>query len=179
MTQSFWDEESLAAVQTEAAEAPETQFDPESLEAPPSEPAVTDAATDSQESSHPEPVVEEQGSEVAVEEEALAQQSVQAAAPSEVAADQSSAAEVQSVALSVDEFGALEERVLRAVSLVKRERDARAGAEVRAEAADALIRDQAIRIDRLERENEVLRQERDQVRQRVEYLLSQLDLLES
>lgn len=179
MTQSFWDEESLAAAQTEAEEAPETEFNPEHLEGPPSEPVVTEEATVSQESVDPAAVVEEQVSEVAVEEESLAQQNAEAAQPVEVAADQVSAAQVQSVALSVDEFGALEERVLRAVSLVKRERDARAGAEVRAEAADALIRDQAIRIDRLERENEVLRQERDQVRQRVEYLLSQLDLLES
>ncbi len=41
------------------------------------------------------------------------------------------------LALSVDEFSSLEERILRAVNLVKRERLARAAAEERATQAEA------------------------------------------
>jgi FtsZ-binding cell division protein ZapB len=88
------------------------------------------------------------------------------------------AAPPETVALSVDEFSALEERILRAVNLVKRERMARAEAEERAAQVEAQLRDQAPQVDRLQTEVNTLRQERDQVRQRVERLLSQLDALE-
>ena len=97
------------------------------------------------------------------------------------------------LALSANEFSALEERILRAVNLVKRERMARAAAEERATAAEAKIAEDAqsteglknetenLRRDseNLHKELEVLRAERDQVRQRVERLLSQLDALEA
>jgi hypothetical protein len=82
------------------------------------------------------------------------------------------------LSLSVDEFGALEERVLRAVNLVKRERLARSEAEERAAQAEVHLRDQAPLVDRLQAEVHTLRTERDQVRQRVERLLTQLDALE-
>ena len=88
------------------------------------------------------------------------------------------AAESSALRLSVDEFSALEERILRAVNLVKRERFDRAAAEERASAAEAQLREQGPLADRLQAEVKALRDERDHVRQRVERLLAQLDALE-
>jgi len=91
------------------------------------------------------------------------------------------------VALSVsaDDFAALEERVLRAVSLVKQERQARAAAEAsasqaeaRAAKAEAEMHDQAPLMERLQAEIRSLKAERDHVKGRVERLLGQLDALE-
>jgi multidrug resistance efflux pump len=82
------------------------------------------------------------------------------------------------LALSVDDFSALEERVVRAVELVKRERLARTTAEERAAHAEAMLAEQAPLTDQMKQEIRSLRSERDQVRQRVERLLSQLDSLE-
>ena len=65
--------------------------------------------------------------------------------------------------VSVDEFQALEQKVLRAVEIVKREREARAVAEAEA----AMLREQLA----------ALSQERDSVRQRVEKMLAQMDEL--
>ena len=87
-------------------------------------------------------------------------------------------AESNDLTLSVDEFSALEERILRAVNLVKQERQARATAEERANAAEAQISKHAPMVDRLQAEIETLRAERGNVRQRVERLLAQLDALE-
>jgi len=81
-------------------------------------------------------------------------------------------------ALSMDDFSALEERILRVVNLVKWERQARSTAEERASAAEAQLREQAPLTEGLQREVSALRGERDQVRQRVERLLAQLDALE-
>ena len=80
-----------------------------------------------------------------------------------------------------DDFAALEQRVLRAVELIRQEREARAAAE--ADAAD--LRKQLqfhaesaeTRAGELEAELVVLRQERETVRTRVEKLLRQLDAL--
>lgn len=88
------------------------------------------------------------------------------------------AAESANLALSVDDFSALEERILRAVNLVKSERQARAEAEERAILAEVQLSEQAPLVDRLQKELEAQRAERDQVRQRVEKLLAQLDALE-
>ncbi|MGD0682694.1 MAG: hypothetical protein ABR990_11670 [Terracidiphilus sp.] len=88
------------------------------------------------------------------------------------------AAESSALTLSVDEFSALEERILRTVSLVKQERQARATAEERANAAEAQISKHAPMVDRLQAEIQTLRTERGHVRQRVERLLAQLDALE-
>jgi hypothetical protein len=82
------------------------------------------------------------------------------------------------VTLSVDEFSALEERVQRTVNLVKWERQARATAEERAAKAELDLRDQAPLAEKLQKEISALREERTQVRQRVERILSQLDALE-
>jgi septal ring factor EnvC (AmiA/AmiB activator) len=86
--------------------------------------------------------------------------------------------EPPALALSVDDFAALEDRIVRAVELVKRERKARAAAEERAAKAEAQIGEQAPIVSELKQEIRSLRTERDQVRQRVERLLKQLDALE-
>jgi chromosome segregation ATPase len=93
--------------------------------------------------------------------------------------------EPAALAVSVDDFAALEERIRRAVDLVKRERQARAGAEARSaelEArvteAEAQVQAQSPMVDQLQSELTALRAEREQVRQRVERLLKQLDTLE-
>jgi hypothetical protein len=82
------------------------------------------------------------------------------------------------LALSVDEFSALEERVLRAVNLVKQERLARAAAEERATQFEIQLHEQAPLAEQLQKEVNALQAEREQVRQRVERLLAQLDALE-
>ena len=82
------------------------------------------------------------------------------------------------LALSVDEFSSLEDRILRAVNLVKRERLARATAEERAAQAEAKVAEQSPLVEQLEKEVSALRAERDHVKQRVERLLAQLDSLE-
>jgi chromosome segregation ATPase len=93
--------------------------------------------------------------------------------------------EPPALAVSVDDFAALEERIRRAVELVKRERQARAGAEARSaelEArvtqAEAQVQAQTPVIEQLQNELHALRAEREHVRQRVERLLKQLDTLE-
>lgn len=80
--------------------------------------------------------------------------------------------------VSVDDFAALEDRIRRAVELVKSERQARAAAEERAVSAEANVRLQSPLMEQLQNEINALRAERDQVRQRVERLLAQLDALE-
>jgi hypothetical protein len=88
------------------------------------------------------------------------------------------AEEPRTLALSADDFSSLEDRVLRAVELVKRERQARAAAEERAAQAELELREHAPLIEHLQKEVNALRTERDYVRQRVERLLGQLDALE-
>jgi len=87
-------------------------------------------------------------------------------------------AEVAALTMSVDDFAALEERIVRAVDMVKRERQARSAAEERATHSESQLREQTSRIEQLEKELHVLKAERDHVRQRVERLLAQLDSLE-
>ncbi len=82
------------------------------------------------------------------------------------------------LALSMDEFAALEERVVRAVSLVRRERQARVAAEERANELESKLQLQAPAMQLLETELAALRAERDQMRGRVERILNQLDSLE-
>ena len=82
------------------------------------------------------------------------------------------------LALSSSDFSALEERVARTVNLVKSERQARATAERRAETLDTLLSEQQTLVKSLQEEIRALNAERDQVRQRVERLLTQLDALE-
>jgi septal ring factor EnvC (AmiA/AmiB activator) len=82
------------------------------------------------------------------------------------------------LALSSTDFSALEDRVARTVQLVKTERQARAAAEERAESLDAQLSEQQSVVKTLQEEVRALNAERDQVRQRVDRLLSQLDALE-
>jgi hypothetical protein len=110
--------------------------------------------------------------------------------------------EATGMPLSSDDFSALEERVLRAVDLVRRERQAKIAAEERAEFQEArattlearvatmeaqalLLEDQLQQsqadgslVEQLQQEVDALRQEREQIRGRVDRLLSQLDALE-
>ena len=98
--------------------------------------------------------------------------------PDQVQQAQAPVADLGALALSVDDFSALEERILRAVNLVKRERLARAEAEERAAKSESRLAEQTPQIDQMQTELNTLRAERDHVRQRVERLLSQLDALE-
>jgi hypothetical protein len=82
------------------------------------------------------------------------------------------------LAVSAHDFSALEERILRAVEVVRRERQARAAAEDRADRAEAQLREQTPKLEHLEKELHGLRAERDHVRERVERLLGQLDAME-
>jgi chromosome segregation ATPase len=91
---------------------------------------------------------------------------------------QAAPAEPSALAVSVDEFSALEERIRRAVELVKHERQARAAAEERAAKAEEKLRAESQVVEQLKSELHTLRAERDQVRQRVERLLAQLDALQ-
>jgi len=82
-----------------------------------------------------------------------------------------------SSAISADEFQALEQKVLRAVEIVKREREARAAAE----AEVASLREQLDALQSntraVESELNTLNKERDQVRLRVEKMLQQMEEL--
>ena len=97
--------------------------------------------------------------------------------------------------VSEDEFQALEQKVLRAVEIVKREREARAAAEAetaslhdqmaaQAETAKARLADSEARAQTAEREKEAaesqiaaLNEDRETVRLRVEKMLQQMDEL--
>jgi chromosome segregation ATPase len=98
---------------------------------------------------------------------------------------QQSHGETAALAVSAGDFAALEERIRRAVELVKRERQARAGAEAhsaeleaRVTQAEAQMQAQSALTEQLQSELNALRGEREHVRQRVERLLKQLDTLE-
>jgi hypothetical protein len=82
------------------------------------------------------------------------------------------------LAVSADDFSALEERIVRTVELVKQERSARAAAEDRAARTEAQLREEKEITEHLHKELDALRAERDHVRKRVEKLLTQLDAIE-
>lgn len=82
------------------------------------------------------------------------------------------------LALSSADFSALEDRVTRAISLLKSERQAHAAAQQRAEELDHQLNEQRDLVKTLQEEIHALNGERDQVRKRVEKLLTQLDSLE-
>ena len=77
--------------------------------------------------------------------------------------------------MAADEFSALEERVVRAVELVKRERAARAEAEKNAGRLQSLLDAQSGLLEQAKEQLKTLEREREQVRQRVERLLKQID----
>ncbi|RRA50057.1 hypothetical protein D1Y84_08995 [Acidipila sp. EB88] len=74
-----------------------------------------------------------------------------------------------------DGFGALEERVMRMVELVRTERRERQRAEETAAALQQLLDEQGAQLGQTQDELKALSQERDLVRGRVERLLKQLD----
>jgi hypothetical protein len=137
-------------------------------------------------------------SEPAIEPETAATEMAQATSPEHseavqetpqgVAKPAAESAYVSPTMLTANDFAALEERVMRAVTLVRSERQARIAAEERAATMEAQLHDfeaqiqqieaQSPILERLVREVESLRIEREQVRQRVERLLGQLDALE-
>ena len=113
-----------------------------------------------------------------VMEEALPEEQAEPIAEQVAEVTAELAAEASAVTLSVDEFSALEERIQRSVNLVKFERQARATAEARVITLQSQLREQAPLAEQLQKEISALREERAQVRQRVERILSQLDALE-
>lgn len=76
-----------------------------------------------------------------------------------------------------DELQALEQRVLRTVEVVKLEREMRAAAEQRAISLEQQCRERDISLERAEAEILAYKQERDELRQRMERLLRHLDTL--
>ena len=79
--------------------------------------------------------------------------------------------------ISVDEFQALEQKVLRAVEVVKREREARAAAEAEVATLRAQLAEQQSLAAMTEAELTTLTKERETVRHRVEKMLQQMDEL--
>jgi chromosome segregation ATPase len=82
-----------------------------------------------------------------------------------------------SPSISADEFQALEQKVLRAVEVVKREREARATAEAEVTSLRAQLAEQQGLNTMVESELTTLTKEREAVRQRVEKMLQQMDEL--
>jgi uncharacterized coiled-coil DUF342 family protein len=79
--------------------------------------------------------------------------------------------------ISVDEFQALEQKVLRAVEIVKREREARAAAEAEVASLREQLASFQSNTKAIESELTTLNKERDAVRVRVEKMLQQMDEL--
>ncbi len=82
-----------------------------------------------------------------------------------------------STGISADEFQALEQKVLRAVEIVKREREARATAEAEVASLREQLAIYQSNQQAVETELSTLNKEREQVRVRVEKMLQQMDEL--
>ena len=83
----------------------------------------------------------------------------------------------ESPSISADEFQALEQKVLRAVEIVKREREARAAAEAEVASLREQLAAQQSAASANESELSTLTKEREAVRLRVEKMLHQMDEL--
>jgi hypothetical protein len=79
--------------------------------------------------------------------------------------------------ISFDEFQALEQKVLRAVEVIRREREARAAAETEVATLRELLDIQTAETTEARSRIENMTQERENVRVRVEAMLSQMDEL--
>ena len=79
--------------------------------------------------------------------------------------------------ISVDEFQALEQRVLRTVELIRSEREARASAESEMAVLKDLLDTASAENSALTAELAALKQERTHVKTRVDAMLKQLDEL--
>ena len=77
--------------------------------------------------------------------------------------------------ISVDEFQALEQRVMRTVELIRTEREARASAEAEITVLKELLDTASAETSSLTVELAALKQERVQVKTRVDAMLKQLD----
>ncbi|WP_263367735.1 hypothetical protein [Edaphobacter bradus] len=77
--------------------------------------------------------------------------------------------------ISVDEFQALEQKVLRAVEIVKKEREARAKAEAEIVQLREQLEFQTLVATEAQTAVNTLTKERDNVRGRVEKMLQQMD----
>jgi len=87
---------------------------------------------------------------------------------------------MSSSTISVDEFQALEQKVLQTVELIKKEREARAVAESERDAARteaASLREKLSAASGAQAEVESLNREREAVKVRVEKMLAQMDEL--
>ena len=82
-----------------------------------------------------------------------------------------------SPSISADEFQALEQKVLRAVEVIKREREARAAAEAEVATLRTQLSEAQSLSTMVESELTTLTKERETVRQRVEKMLQQMDEL--
>lgn len=78
-------------------------------------------------------------------------------------------------AVTTDDFNALEQRVLRAVELVRTERTARAAAEEKATELEQLLEVQGSELEQAQAQLKTYESERDHMRERVERMLKQLD----
>jgi hypothetical protein len=194
MSQSFWESEPVEELEPEVQQAelleqtgqlepeelPETSEllepadqQPEQLE-PASEAAAEESLAENLVEFIPEPEQPNEGETVCAEQPAPDSVSGMETAPESEPATRGP----EVLAMTVDEFTALEDRVLRAVNLVKRERLTRLAIEEIVAQLEAQLAEQRPKIDQLQAEVHTLRTERDQVRQRVERLLAQLDALE-
>ena len=79
--------------------------------------------------------------------------------------------------VSVDEFQALEQRVLRTVELIRKERELRANAEAEVAAYKELLDQTSAEHSALTVELAAMKQEREQVKVRVDAMLKQMDEL--
>ncbi len=83
----------------------------------------------------------------------------------------------QNTGITHDEFQALEQKVLRAVEIVRKEREARAAAEAEAAALREQLAALTSASNSAQTEITTLNQERNAVRLRVEKMLQQMDEL--
>jgi hypothetical protein len=98
--------------------------------------------------------------------------------PEEILAQRRYTLVMSETGVSFDEFQALEQKVLRAVEIVKREREARAAAEAEVEKLRAQLAAQSAETEsQVTTLNATLTQERELIRQRIEGMLSQMDEL--
>jgi hypothetical protein len=88
-------------------------------------------------------------------------------------------AKEQDLAVAVDTLAALEQRVVRTIEMLNREREQRAEIEKELTHVRAQLDVQHAQGITLEREIEELHRERDTVRARVERLMSSLDAIEA
>lgn len=83
------------------------------------------------------------------------------------------------ITIAADDFSALEQRVVRAVELVRSERAARTQAEQTVTALESRLEEQSVILAQTQDHLASMEREREQVRQRVERLLKQLDEITS